>query len=342
MNALIIEENQILPYSVFFLLFRPISLLERISIMAKQKITNAGNKTTKSAPAPAKKAAKPSSAKVVAKKVSKPVAKPAAKSTPASKSKSVAKPQSGKAKPILKKPVPTVKKVEEKKKVAVVEKSKSVAKPASKPAEKTSSKPTVPVKTPAVQKTEAKPAAVSHSAALNLPPLPRSFRIGKKKGKIIPGEKRIVKLETINHHVIKDKPIEIEKNAKAEPKGKFTVEQPIRSTVQFLYDFLSTPNGLIEWFSDEAELNGDTYTFKWDGAAQQAKIINAKLDSYIRMRWLDKPAGTYFEMRIDVDPITAEIMLVITDFGENENDIRNLRALWETQIQQLLKALVTY
>ncbi|MGL4599497.1 MAG: START-like domain-containing protein [Bacteroidia bacterium] len=235
-----------------------------------------------------------------------------------------------------------MKKVEEKKKVVVVEKPKVDAKPASKPAEKSNSKPVAPAKAPVVQKTEAKPVAGSHSATLNLPPLPRNFRIGKKKGKIIPGEKRVVKLETINHHVIKDKPIEPEKNTKAEPKGKFTVEQPIRSTVQFLYDFLSTPKGLIEWFSDEAELNGDTYTFTWDGATQQAKIINAKLDGYIRMRWLDKPAGTYFEMRIDVDPITAEIMLVITDFGENDNDIRNLRALWETQIHHLLKALVTY
>jgi len=152
-----------------------------------------------------------------------------------------------------------------------------------------------------------------------------------------------VKTEVITHHVITDKPIE-ELNGKPEPKGKFVMEFIIHSPISLIYDFLTTPNGLAEWFAEEVDLDTRTqiYTFKWDGAAQQAQILNAKMDSYIRMRWLDKPKDTYFEFRLDQDEMTNEVALTVTDFGDGDDDIETNRRLWDTQIHRLVKSMGTY
>lgn len=160
--------------------------------------------------------------------------------------------------------------------------------------------------------------------------------------KLHPGEKRLLKTETINPHIIKDKPLEPLKKPKPEPKGKYTMEYILHAPVTLLYDFLTTPNGMAEWFADGVDLKNDTYTFDWDGAKQQAVIVSAKLDNSIRLHWLDKPEGTYFEFQINADELTGEIQLLVTDFGESEDDIITSRRLWEAQIQRLLKAMGSY
>lgn len=176
-----------------------------------------------------------------------------------------------------------------------------------------------------------------------LPVLPSDITYRRSKSKLPPGGKRFVKANTINPHVIKDKPIEPEKvSKKIEPNGKFEMEFILHAPIGLLYDFLTTPSGLAEWFADDVDLKNDIYSFNWDGAKQFARIQAAKLDSFIRLHWMDKPEGTYFEFRIDADELTNEIALRITDFGENEDDIRTNRRLWDAQIQRLIKAMGSY
>lgn len=177
----------------------------------------------------------------------------------------------------------------------------------------------------------------------NLPKLPKGFVLKKQKGKLAPGEKRLFKTNVITHHVISEVPLDItDKKFKPEPKGKFTLEYIIHTPVTLLYDFLTTPNGLAEWFADGVDLKNDIYSFDWDGQKQNAKIISAKIDNHIRMRWLDKPEGSYFEFRLNQDELTNEVSLNITDFGEGDDDIATSRRLWDSQIQRLVKALGTY
>jgi uncharacterized protein YndB with AHSA1/START domain len=136
--------------------------------------------------------------------------------------------------------------------------------------------------------------------------------------------------------------IDADKKQKPEPKGKFTLEYIIRTPVSLLYDFLTTPNGLAEWFADGVDLKHDMYTFDWDGAKQNAKIVSAKIDNHIRLRWTDKPEDYYFEFRLDQDELTNEVSLIVTDFGDSEDDIATSRRLWDSQIHRLVKALGTY
>jgi uncharacterized protein YndB with AHSA1/START domain len=239
--------------------------------------------------------------------------------------------------------------------------SKPAAKPAvkNKVAQKVQAAPAKPAKTEKVKQAEpvAKPVKVAAPPPVKgkvkekpvlspelaaLPKLPSHIHLKKQKGKLAPGEKRIVKTEVITHHVIADKPIDPEKKAKAEPKGKYQMEFIIRCPVTLLYDFISTPSGLQEWFADDVNLKNDVYSFNWDGQVQQAKLLNAKIDNYLRFRWIDKPEGTYVEFRLLQDELTGEVSLVVTDFGDSEDDIITNRRLWESQIQRLIKVMGAY
>lgn len=335
--------------------------------MAKKKPVKATKAAKKPASSPKKKAvkAKPAAKKAkvapvkAAKKAARPVAKPvkpikkvvkAAKQVvrPAAKSAATRKPARPAIKPVIKGKQPLVKKA-----VPARVPAKGAVKPAVKP-EPVKGKPApaplkeapVPVKNtnaapaPKAKKVVAPPPPPIPS---NLPKLPKGIILKKQKGKLAPGEKRIVKTDIITHHVIADRPLEeLDKKPKPEPKGKFVLEYIIHSPVTLLYDFLTTPNGLAEWFADGVDMKNDIYTFDWDGQKQNARIISAKIDSYIRLRWMDKPEGSYFEFRLNQDELTNEVSLTVTDFGESEDDIITSRRLWDSQIHRLVKALGTY
>jgi uncharacterized protein YndB with AHSA1/START domain len=284
-------------------------------------------KPVKAKPA-AKSAKKPVSKKVQApKKAGKPVAVKKVASTPPKKVVIATKPVALKSKPVV------LSKIVKKEDV----KSKSAP---SKPVPAKDIKAPTPVAAPKAKKVVLPPPPPPPS---NLPKLPKGFVLKKQKGKLAPGEKRLFKTNVITHHIISEVPLD-EKDAKfkPEPKGKFQLEYIIHTPVTLLYDFLTTPNGLAEWFADGVDMKGDIYTFDWDGQKQNAKIVSAKIDSYIRLRWMDKPEGSYFEFRLNQDELTNEVSLNITDFGESEDDIATSRRLWDSQIQRLVKALGTY
>ena len=283
---------------------------------------------------PASKSTKKATAKVVKKNV-----KPAKKAKGKVITKKTMKAANGK-------PAAKNNKVQPKKAAAPV-KEKALPKAAAK-AVIANPKPVVPVKTPAppaakvprAPKVKERPVLTPEQLAL--PKLPSNIHYKKTKQKLAPGEKRLVKTEVITHHVIHEKPLEPEKVKKAEPKGKYEMEYIIRCPVTLLYDFLSTPSGLQEWFADDVFLKDDVYTFNWDGQLQKANLLNAKIDNYLRFRWVDKPDGTYVEFRITQDELTGEVSLTVTDFGENEEDIATNKRLWDTQIQRLIKVMGAY
>jgi hypothetical protein len=44
-------------------------------------------------------------------------------------------------------------------------------------------------------------------------------------------------------------------------KKEFTLEYDFQSSPQLLFQYLSTPSGLSEWFSDDVNYRGEKYTF---------------------------------------------------------------------------------
>lgn len=117
-------------------------------------------------------------------------------------------------------------------------------------------------------------------------------------------------------------------------KKKIVLEYTLNSSPKVLYPRLSTPGGLSEWFADDVNLKGNTFYFIWEGVEQHATVIQKKENKFIRFKWVDDPAESYFEFKINVDDITSDVALVITDMV-NEEDEEDAIGLWDSQIAEL-------
>lgn len=122
-------------------------------------------------------------------------------------------------------------------------------------------------------------------------------------------------------------------------KNIFQIEFPIRSSLRILFNQISTPSGLSEWFADNVNLNGKNYTFFWNGDEQVAELLTKKNNQSIKFRWTDEPKDTFFELKIVVDDITQDISLIITDFAEDKEDEEEAKLLWNKQIEKLRQSI---
>ena len=60
----------------------------------------------------------------------------------------------------------------------------------------------------------------------------------------------------------------------------------------------------------------------------------------IRFKWIENNTKEdYFEFLIQIDEITSDISLIITDFAEDENDKEEQIELWNQQINNLKKVI---
>ncbi|MFC2152215.1 START-like domain-containing protein [Bacteroidota bacterium] len=121
-------------------------------------------------------------------------------------------------------------------------------------------------------------------------------------------------------------------------KNKFELEYSINSSTKILYARLSTPGGLAEWFADDINIQGNVYSFIWDGTEQNAELITKKDNCMVRFKWIDSEDDSYFEFKIRQDELTGEVALVITDFAEDDEKDDSID-LWNTQIAELKHAL---
>ncbi|MBL7911174.1 MAG: SRPBCC domain-containing protein [Bacteroidia bacterium] len=106
-----------------------------------------------------------------------------------------------------------------------------------------------------------------------------------------------------------------------------------------LYEFLSTPSGLSEWFCDDVNIRNGIYTFIWDGQMQQARLLKTVDVLLVRFQWVDKNDGSYFEFRIQRDDLTNDISLIITDFADTNSERESSKLLWGSQVEKLMHVI---
>jgi len=119
-------------------------------------------------------------------------------------------------------------------------------------------------------------------------------------------------------------------------KTIFNIEYPLRSaSINILWNSISTPLGLAEWFADGVTVNGTEFTFSWEGNEQTGFLVHTKTNCSIRFQWEeDIDSEFYFEFRIAMLEVTGNLALIITDFaepGEKEDSI----LLWNKQVEVL-------
>ena len=270
-----------------------------------------------------KKISKKTIKKVVSKKKTgnSKSSKSAAKKSKVVKKIASKKPAAKKLKPKAAKKVVVKKKVVAKKKVAKPVAKKKVTKAVKKaaPAKKIT-KPVAKVIVVKKQKAEkpikaAKPskvAVVKSASDKNLKPI---FQ---------PAEKNTV--EKTEKHI-------------PDPPGKYELEYIIHTSTPILFEFLTTPSGLSEWFCDDVNIRDNVYSFQWDENLQNARLIKFIEESVVRYQWLDKNDNTYFEFRIERDDLTNDISLIVADFADTPEDKHSSTLLWNSQIDKLLSVL---
>lgn len=122
-------------------------------------------------------------------------------------------------------------------------------------------------------------------------------------------------------------------------KIKLELEFPIHASPQLLFQYISTPSGLSEWFADNVNSRGEIFTFIWDDSEEQAKMLSKKNSERVKFKWLeDEDASVFFEIKIQVDEITKDVSLIVTDFAD-EDEVEETKMLWENQISSLKQVL---
>lgn len=127
-----------------------------------------------------------------------------------------------------------------------------------------------------------------------------------------------------------------------EDRIKYEMEFVIQSSPSLLYNYLSTPSGLSEWYADNVNSRGELFTFIWEGSEEQAKLLSKKTDERVKFRWMDdveNEKSYFFELRIQVDEITKDVSLMITDFADDEDEVEEGKMLWENMVSNLKQVL---
>lgn len=125
-----------------------------------------------------------------------------------------------------------------------------------------------------------------------------------------------------------------------EEKIKYEMEFPIHASPSLLYQYISTPSGLSEWYADNVNSRGEIFTFIWEGSEEKAKLVSKKSDERVKFKWLtDEDTPYYFEIRIQVDDITKDVSIMVTDFADDEDEVEEGKMLWENMISDLKQVL---
>lgn len=109
----------------------------------------------------------------------------------------------------------------------------------------------------------------------------------------------------------------------------------MRSSPHVLFNYISAPSALAEWFADNVVNKNGEFAFTWDGTDEVAKLIKKEKEKSIRFQWLDD-AGTdcYWELAIKIDQLTKDVALMVTDFAEAD-EVEESTLLWDSQIEEL-------
>lgn len=104
---------------------------------------------------------------------------------------------------------------------------------------------------------------------------------------------------------------------------------------------IGSPSGLSEWFADDVTVRDDIYSFEWDGSIEEARLVQKKMNSKMKFKWLeDEENGDdyFFEINFEVDSMTSAVSLKVIDFAE-AGEIESSKMLWEQQINDLKRII---
>ena len=129
-------------------------------------------------------------------------------------------------------------------------------------------------------------------------------------------------------------------NGKPEPKNKLVLEYIIHSSPALLFEFITSPSGLSEWFADNVRISPEkVFTFEWDNGSHKAMMIDHRINHFTIFEFIpetaeDKKDASFFELRLELDELTQTTFLKVTDYSDFE-DLAELRDIWSGLVENL-------
>lgn len=120
---------------------------------------------------------------------------------------------------------------------------------------------------------------------------------------------------------------------------KFSIEYVLHSSPAFLFSYISSASGLATWFADDVKIDGDIFTFSWEGSEEKAKLLSKRTNKMVKFQWIGRgDAHEFFSFEIDQDELTGDVALIITDF-ENEGEIHEAQMIYDVSIDRLKQTI---
>ena len=124
-------------------------------------------------------------------------------------------------------------------------------------------------------------------------------------------------------------------------KKLFSLEFNFHCSPQLLFQYLSTPSGLSEWFADDVNSRGEDFTFIWEDSEEYAKLLSKKNNELVKFMWVndeEEYQKYFFEFLITVDEITKDVSLTVTDFSDDD-ELEESKMLWTNLVGDLKQVL---
>lgn len=120
-------------------------------------------------------------------------------------------------------------------------------------------------------------------------------------------------------------------------KQKLVMEFGLKSSPKILFNYLSSPNGLAEWFADDVTYKDGLYNFIWENEVVRAKMVANRENKLVRFKW-DEDESTFLEFEILQDELTGDVALSVTDFAV-ESELEDKKMIWHNQVDDLIHVL---
>lgn len=118
-------------------------------------------------------------------------------------------------------------------------------------------------------------------------------------------------------------------------KHKYTQEFDFKTSPKVLFNYISTPGGLQQWFASKVTLDSDNkYHFFWDEDEHVAEMTSNRLNKSTKFEFVGKDEGSFLEFKLIISEIDNATYLKITDCSDNEDE-EDLEYLWKGLILDL-------
>ncbi len=117
-------------------------------------------------------------------------------------------------------------------------------------------------------------------------------------------------------------------------KYKFVEEYPFKTSPKVLYNYISTPGGLQQWFAKNVTVDPDhNYIIEWDGGEHVA-AVSKRINKSAKFDFLGDDHGNMLELKLVQGELDGSTYLRVVDISDNDDE-EELRDLWDGLIGDL-------